>query len=58
MFLYNQFGINIVSFVDELFNISQQRLNDMYSCLREIKERIPNFHFRIAARADLINVEF
>ena len=58
MFLYNQFGVNIVSFVDELFNISQERMNNMYSCLREIKERIPNFHFRIAARADLISVEF
>lgn len=44
--------------MDELFNISQERMNDMCSCLREIKEKIPNFHFRIAARADLISVEF
>ena len=57
MFLYNQFGINIVSFIDELFNLSEERMNDMYSCLREIKEMIPSFHFRIAARADMISVE-
>jgi len=55
-FLHNEYGINVVTFADELFNISERRLNEMIQCLSEVKQKIPNFYFRIGgARTDVIN---
>jgi anaerobic magnesium-protoporphyrin IX monomethyl ester cyclase len=57
-FLYHEFGINVVSILDELFNISEKRMYEMISCFTEIKHEIPEFYFRIGgARVDLINTE-
>ena len=58
MFLYHQFGVNVLTIMDELFNISEERMNEMVSCLIEIKKEIPGLHFRIGgARVDIIKTE-
>lgn len=56
-FLYNQFGINIISIGNELFNISEKQVNEMISCLTEIKQEIPTFYFRAEGRVDPISTE-
>ena len=56
-FLYNQYGINIFSIADELFNISEKRTDEMCSCLMQVKQKIPEFYFRVAGRADVIDIE-
>ena len=58
-YIHDKFGINVVTFIDELFNISPKRMNEMISCLREIKEEIPDFYFRIGGlRADSVTSEY
>jgi len=58
LFLHDTFGINIFSIADELFNVSDKRMQEMISCFGEIKELIPDFYFRVGGlRADLIDVE-
>jgi len=54
-FLHSQFGINIFSFIDELFNLSEKRINELCRGFMEIKEKIPGFFFRAEGRADIVN---
>ncbi|HDY90206.1 MAG TPA: radical SAM protein [bacterium] len=58
MLLHNRFGVNVFEIMDELFNISEKRVNELIACFQEMKQRIPRFCFSIGgARADLINIE-
>jgi len=55
-FLHDKYGINVITFVDELFNVSERRLNEMIRSLGEVREKIPDFYFRIGgARTDVIS---
>ena len=54
--LHSQFGINVLTIMDELFNISYKRMDEMISCFGELKDKIPNLCFRVvAARVDVVN---
>jgi radical SAM superfamily enzyme YgiQ (UPF0313 family) len=58
-FLNQKFGINVFSIIDELFNMSEKRINEMISCFGSLKQRIGNLHFRICgARVDCIETAY
>ncbi|HCD37840.1 MAG TPA: hypothetical protein DEQ77_03790 [Candidatus Omnitrophica bacterium] len=56
LYLHEHFGVNVFSFIDELFNISEKRINELCDCFMELKNKIPNFYFRAEGRADIINI--
>lgn len=59
MFLHETYGINVITFIDELFNSSTKRMDEMISCLTKIQQKIPDFRFRVGGlRADLVTPEF
>lgn len=56
--LHDRFGVNVLTIMDELFNISYKRMDEMISCFTELKCKTPNLYFRVsAARVDVVDVE-
>lgn len=56
LYLYEHFGVNVFSFIDELFNISEKRVNELCECFMDLRRKIPNLYFRAEGRADIVNI--
>jgi len=58
LFLNNKYGVNIISFDDELFNITRERVSELVVSLSEVKKKVPDFFFRVnGARVDRIELD-
>lgn len=55
-YLNERFGVNVFSFLDELFNLTEKRVIELCDSFMEVKKKIPNFYFRAEGRADIVSV--